>query len=139
MRAAGCRVGKPSGGNTNGPLGTRFAQFVPIRLAARVAPPMVLYVQRDQPQGVPPLSLTGERTLPDVPEENHWFRRHLAVYEWIAARAHARPSAAAPAAIAHRRAHAARRPGGELLVPAPSGRLRVDRRARSRAPDRRPR
>ncbi len=47
---------------------------------------MPLYVQRDQPPGVPPLSLTGERTLPDVPEENYWFRRHLAVYEWIGAR-----------------------------------------------------
>ena len=35
-------------------------------------------------------SLTGERTLPDVPEENYWFRRHLVVYEWIAARAHGR-------------------------------------------------
>ena len=45
-----------------------------------------LYVQRDQPEGVPPLSLTGERTLPDVPEENYWFRRHLVVYEWIARR-----------------------------------------------------
>ncbi len=45
-----------------------------------------LYEQRDQPDGVPPLALTGERTLPDVPEENYWFRRHLAVYEWIAAR-----------------------------------------------------
>jgi hypothetical protein len=45
-----------------------------------------LYVQRDQPPGVPPLELTGERTLPDVPEENYWFRRHLVVYEWIAAR-----------------------------------------------------
>jgi SAM-dependent methyltransferase len=44
------------------------------------------YVQRDQPDGVPPLELTGERTLPDVPEENYWFRRHLVVYEWIAAR-----------------------------------------------------
>ena len=43
-------------------------------------------VQRDQPDGVPPLALTGERTLPDVPAENYWFRRHLAVYEWIAAR-----------------------------------------------------
>jgi 2-polyprenyl-3-methyl-5-hydroxy-6-metoxy-1,4-benzoquinol methylase len=43
------------------------------------------YVQRDQPEGVPALSLTGERTLPDVPEENYWFRRHLVVYEWIAA------------------------------------------------------
>ena len=42
--------------------------------------------QRHQPQGVPPLELTGERTLPDVPEENYWFRRHLVVYEWIAAR-----------------------------------------------------
>jgi SAM-dependent methyltransferase len=52
--------------------------------------PDLLYVQRDQPQGVPPLSLTGERTLPDVPEENYWFRRHLAVYEWIGARAHGR-------------------------------------------------
>ena len=49
-----------------------------------------LYVQRDQPEGVPPLHLTGERTLPDVPEENYWFRRHLVVYEWIAARAHGR-------------------------------------------------
>jgi SAM-dependent methyltransferase len=44
------------------------------------------YVQADQPDGVPPLELTGERTLPDVPEENYWYRRHLAVYEWIAAR-----------------------------------------------------
>jgi SAM-dependent methyltransferase len=44
------------------------------------------YAQRDQPDGVPPLALTGERTLPDVPAENYWFRRHLAVYEWIAAR-----------------------------------------------------
>jgi SAM-dependent methyltransferase len=45
-----------------------------------------LYVQQDQPAGVPPLSLTGERTLPDVPAENYWYRRHLAVYEWIAGR-----------------------------------------------------
>ena len=44
------------------------------------------YLQKHQPPGVPPLALTGERTLPDVPEENYWFRRHLAVYEWIAAR-----------------------------------------------------
>src|SRR5436190_11773126 len=45
-----------------------------------------LYLQRDQPPGVPPLALTGERTLPDVPEENYWFRRHLVVYEWIRVR-----------------------------------------------------
>jgi SAM-dependent methyltransferase len=44
------------------------------------------HLQRDQPAGVPPLELTGERTLPDVPAENYWFRRHLVVYEWIAAR-----------------------------------------------------
>jgi SAM-dependent methyltransferase len=49
-----------------------------------------LYVQRDQPPGVPPLHLTGERTLPDVPEENYWFRRHLVVYEWIAERVRGR-------------------------------------------------
>jgi len=46
----------------------------------------VRYVQRDQPPGVPPLELTGERTLPDVPEENYWYQRHLVVYRWIARR-----------------------------------------------------
>jgi SAM-dependent methyltransferase len=44
------------------------------------------YLQENQPDGVPPLELTGERTLPDVPEENYWYRRHVAVYEWIADR-----------------------------------------------------
>jgi SAM-dependent methyltransferase len=44
------------------------------------------HLQHDQPPGVPPLALTGERTLPDVPAENYWFRRHLVVYEWIAER-----------------------------------------------------
>jgi SAM-dependent methyltransferase len=44
------------------------------------------HVQQAQPPGVPPLELTGERTLPDVPMENYWFRRHLAVYEWVAER-----------------------------------------------------
>jgi 2-polyprenyl-3-methyl-5-hydroxy-6-metoxy-1,4-benzoquinol methylase len=48
--------------------------------------PLQEHLQRDQPEGVPPLALTGERTLPDVPAENYWYRRHLAVYEWIAAR-----------------------------------------------------
>ncbi len=47
---------------------------------------MNLYLQQGQPPGVPPLELTGERTLPDVPAENYWYRRHLAVYEWIGAR-----------------------------------------------------
>src|SRR6201986_3421364 len=45
-----------------------------------------LYVQRDQPPGVPPLELTGERTLPDVPALNFWYRRHLALCEGIGAR-----------------------------------------------------
>jgi 2-polyprenyl-3-methyl-5-hydroxy-6-metoxy-1,4-benzoquinol methylase len=44
------------------------------------------FLQLNQPPGVPPLPLTGERTLPDVPEENYWYRRHLVVYDWIAAR-----------------------------------------------------
>ena len=47
---------------------------------------MEIHQQENQPEGVPPLSLTGERTLPDLPAENYWYRRHLAVYEWIAAR-----------------------------------------------------
>lgn len=49
-------------------------------------PTNVAHLQQNQPPGVPPLELTGERTLPDVPDENYWFRRHLAVYEWISAR-----------------------------------------------------
>jgi 2-polyprenyl-3-methyl-5-hydroxy-6-metoxy-1,4-benzoquinol methylase len=52
----------------------------------RVLESAVEYLQRDQPPGVPPLALTGERTLPDVPEENYWYRRHLVVYDWIARR-----------------------------------------------------
>ena len=48
--------------------------------------PGLPHVQQDQPEGVPPLELTGERTLPDVPAENYWYRRHLAVYEWISER-----------------------------------------------------
>ena len=28
-----------------------------------------------------PLPLTGERTVPGIPEENYWFRRHEVVYE----------------------------------------------------------
>jgi 2-polyprenyl-3-methyl-5-hydroxy-6-metoxy-1,4-benzoquinol methylase len=48
--------------------------------------PAAEHVQRDQPPGVPALALTGERTLPDVPAENYWFRRHLVVYQWIARR-----------------------------------------------------
>jgi SAM-dependent methyltransferase len=55
-------------------------------ILAAALPPVAEYTQQNQPDGVPPLSLTGERTLPDVPEENYWYRRHLAVYQWIAER-----------------------------------------------------
>jgi SAM-dependent methyltransferase len=42
--------------------------------------------QRRQPPGVPPLEMTGERTLPDVPQENYWYQRHVVVYQWVAQR-----------------------------------------------------
>ncbi len=44
-------------------------------------------IQQQQPPGVPPLEMTGERTLPDVPQENYWYQRHVVVYEWVARRA----------------------------------------------------
>ena len=31
-----------------------------------------------------PLVLTGERTLPGIPEENYWFQRHVVAYEFAA-------------------------------------------------------
>src|SRR6185312_13126827 len=30
------------------------------------------------------LPLTGERTVPGIAEENYWFRRHEAAYEFVA-------------------------------------------------------
>lgn len=33
-----------------------------------------------------PLPLTGERTVPGIPTENYWFRRHEAAYLWAAPR-----------------------------------------------------
>jgi SAM-dependent methyltransferase len=48
--------------------------------------PGVTHTQQNQPPGVPPLELTGERTLPDVPHENYWYQRHVAAYAWIAGR-----------------------------------------------------
>lgn len=32
------------------------------------------------------LALTGERTVPGIPAENYWFRRHEVVYQWLAPR-----------------------------------------------------
>jgi SAM-dependent methyltransferase len=37
----------------------------------------------EAPAGLP---LTGERTVPGIPEENYWFRRHEAVYAAVAPR-----------------------------------------------------
>ena len=31
------------------------------------------------------LALTGERTIPGIPEENYWYRRHEVVYRRLAA------------------------------------------------------
>ncbi|MTV27000.1 class I SAM-dependent methyltransferase [Nitriliruptoraceae bacterium ZYF776] len=36
-----------------------------------------------------PLQLTGERTLPDIPDERYWFERHVVAYELAAARVRA--------------------------------------------------
>jgi len=69
-----------------GALVTERAAVGPAPDGERVGRPNPDHVQRCQPPGVPPLALTGERTLPDVSAENYWFRRHLVVYEWIAAR-----------------------------------------------------
>jgi SAM-dependent methyltransferase len=33
-----------------------------------------------KPLAAPSLELTGERTLPGIPDENYWFRRHEAAY-----------------------------------------------------------
>jgi SAM-dependent methyltransferase len=31
------------------------------------------------------MQITGERTVPGIPEENYWFRRHEAVYQYVCA------------------------------------------------------
>ncbi len=36
--------------------------------------------------GRTPLTLTGERTMPDVPDENYWFQRHVVAYDHAASR-----------------------------------------------------
>src|ERR671916_1287921 len=69
-------IGASRRSGTDGALGT----------LAALSAPAAEHVQQDQPSGVPPLALTGERTLPDVPAENYWYRRHLVVYRWIAER-----------------------------------------------------
>ena len=41
----------------------------------------------DAPLTAPPLVLTGERTLPGIPDERYWFERHVVAYRLAAARA----------------------------------------------------
>jgi SAM-dependent methyltransferase len=43
-------------------------------------------IPRDIPSGSPALTLTGERTIPDLDIENYWFRRHEVVYQRLARR-----------------------------------------------------
>lgn len=38
----------------------------------------------EAPRVHPTLALTGERTLPGIPAENYWFRRHEAAYDALA-------------------------------------------------------
>ena len=37
------------------------------------------------PPDAPSLALTGERTLPGIPDENYWFQRHVVAYRLAAA------------------------------------------------------
>ena len=39
------------------------------------------------PAHAPSLVLTGERTLPGIPDENYWFQRHVVAYRLAAAAA----------------------------------------------------
>ncbi len=39
-----------------------------------------------RPHDVPPLTLTGERTVPGIEEENYWFQRHVVAYRWALTR-----------------------------------------------------
>lgn len=44
---------------------------------------------RDAPaDDATPLVLTGERTLPGIPDESYWFERHVVAYRLVASRAH---------------------------------------------------
>ncbi|HEX7661524.1 MAG TPA: methyltransferase domain-containing protein [Pseudonocardiaceae bacterium] len=72
------------------------------------------------PDAVPALPLTGERTVPGVPEENYWFRRHEAVYEAVLRRCVDSAGSADSVGGAHtpdsaHSAHSAHRAGATVL------------------------
>jgi SAM-dependent methyltransferase len=46
-------------------------------------------------QATPPLVLTGERTLPGIPDERYWFERHVVAYALAADQVRAQHDAAA--------------------------------------------
>src|SRR5690348_302124 len=96
--------GVSNGGDPNGRIGTRFAPFGPNGLAAEAGSTMT-----------------------------RGFRLWWPAVDAGALRP-ARPAARRAPAVAHRRAHAAGRAGGELLVPAAPGGLRVDCAADLRPP-----
>ncbi|MFC6467534.1 class I SAM-dependent methyltransferase [Gordonia humi] len=43
-------------------------------------------MRMSEPQSADQLALTGERTVPGIPAENYWFRRHEVAYEFIVRR-----------------------------------------------------
>ncbi len=45
------------------------------------------------------LPLTGERTVPAIPAENYWFRRHEVVYEWASSQLRALESHGEPTVL----------------------------------------
>jgi SAM-dependent methyltransferase len=52
-----------------------------------LVPDVPQHTPGDTPPGVDAvLTLTGERTIPDLEIENYWFRRHQVVYQRLAAR-----------------------------------------------------
>jgi len=52
--------------------------------------PVTLAVMTDDTLADHELALTGERTVPGIPEENYWFRRHEVAYEYILERCRGR-------------------------------------------------
>jgi SAM-dependent methyltransferase len=58
---------------------TRDAQHAP----AGSVPSVTSRARTEVSVATPALALTGERTVPELPEENYWFRRHEAAYAGV--------------------------------------------------------
>jgi SAM-dependent methyltransferase len=72
-------TGEAEGRGGGTPLTVRTSGILPTTERARGTHD----IMRSQPQGTAALPLTGERTVPGVPHENYWFRRHEAAYEFL--------------------------------------------------------